>query len=133
FTYSASGSGGQSDETTVNIRVLQIVDLRQVDEQLEFDFSVIPAVEYQVEYQDGTAAGNAWQELTRFTSEEEGIATVTDTTVSAGALRFYRVRCVGAHGELVTEAWGLERLAPSSGQAVSPVNGGGLAGGPIGL
>jgi hypothetical protein len=127
FTYSASGSGGQGDETTVSIRILQVVDLRQVDQQLEFDFSVVPGVEYLVEYQDGTAEGTAWQELTRFTSEDEGLATVTDAATSGGAMRFYRVRCSGAHGELVTAAWGLESVDQSI-EAVSPEAEGGLEG-----
>jgi hypothetical protein len=68
-------------------------------------------LQYAVDFQDSLSTSGAWQTLTSFAADTEGIATVEDYLAAPGSSRAYRVRCVGSHGEIATEPWGGFRVA----------------------
>lgn len=112
FSYTATTSAGESVEGRVIVHLVRILGGEVSEAGTDLEIAVATGVEYQVEIQDLVAGMQpTWQTLVAFTGETDGIATVTDTSPTSTVERLYRVRCVGAFGELVTEAW----LRPLSG------------------
>lgn len=106
FTYLATTAAGETTENRVVIHVVRILDGVVTDTGTEIEVSVANGITYQLEVQDVIpGAPSTWQNLTMFAGETDGIATVTDTAPVESTDRLYRVRCVGAFGELTTETW----------------------------
>ncbi|MBL9135105.1 MAG: tandem-95 repeat protein [Verrucomicrobiales bacterium] len=106
FTYTATTPSGDTAEGRVVVHLLQILGGEVTDAGTDLEISVATGIEYRIEVQDLIAgAPSTWQTLATFTGETDGIATVTDTSPTTTAERLYRVRSVGAYGELVTESW----------------------------
>ncbi|MCC7375358.1 MAG: tandem-95 repeat protein [Verrucomicrobiales bacterium] len=106
FTYVATSMTGGTTETRVVIHLVRILDGVVTADGTEIEISVAKGITYQLDVQDlipGTPA--TWQNLTSFTGETDGIATLTDTTPVGSSDRLYRVRCTGAFGEITTESW----------------------------
>lgn len=71
----------------------------------EIEISVAKGVVYQLDVQDLIPALPNLAKPGSLTGETDGIATLTDTTPVASTDRLYRLRCVGAFGEITTESW----------------------------
>ncbi|MCC7375188.1 MAG: tandem-95 repeat protein [Verrucomicrobiales bacterium] len=106
FTYVATTSAGETSEVRVVIHVVRILDGVLTNAGTEIEISVAKGVVYQLDVQDLIPGSyRTWQNLVSFTGETDGIATLTDTTPVASTDRLYRLRCVGAFGEITTESW----------------------------
>ncbi len=104
FTYIASDGVAVSTETTVEVNVLRWVGFSLVGPHSQLQFTVTPGLQYHVEFNAGDPADSAgWRTLAAFVGETDGVATIMDMSLPTSPILYYRVRCVGLQGQLITD------------------------------